>query len=115
MNTAEIKTALINALHEGRKVRPKHKLGKLFSPDDDSACALGAIVIGLGYEPDSDNPADENAAYSWFQNQGFRHAYMTRIYGIYDTTLMDVYNTGHDINEAGRLADEAVIKYIEAL
>lgn len=41
---------LIAALRKGREIRPLHISGTLFR-GTEYACALGAIIVGLGYNP----------------------------------------------------------------
>jgi len=49
---------IIAALHKGREVRPIQFHGVLWE-DNDKACALSAIAIGLGIEPTDDINEEE--------------------------------------------------------
>lgn len=57
---------VIEALHKGREQRPVKIAGNLFR-NGDKACALGAIAIGLGFEPElwDNGHYDEGKGYSF--------------------------------------------------
>lgn len=108
------KDTLINALIEGRKVRPKHSFGVNLKGEDE-ACALGAIAIGLGYE-NIPNPSDGDSetVYDFIDLCGFSK-YKKPIYSLYDNTLMQEYDKNRNKDAAGALADAKVIDYIRSL
>lgn len=112
MAVATSNQLVIDALKAGREKRPIKISGRCFS-DNDKACALGAIALGLGYNWESTELIDnEREVYDFLEN------YMTSsVWGKIYRTNDDSWQW--DINQEAyamvRDPDEAVIEYLNSL
>lgn len=103
---------LIEALKKGREKYPKRGCGYLFSAKMPMACALGAIAVGLGYEPDFGTLSYDSDGYT-FLDRYISPNIRGEIIGINDGSFTYDGMEGRYIEK--RNPDAAVIKYLESI
>lgn len=113
---------LIEALKKGRERFPKRGHGSLWqSKGEPIACALGAIAVGLGYEPRVEEEDEDGYTSTWydqengydFLNQYIPSTIQDRIWRINDQSFEYDYEDNTDIEI--RNPDLAVMEFLKNL
>ncbi len=105
MITEQQRNRLLTALRLGRKKKPEQITGRLFGSNNNGACAIGAIALGLGFKPEEHEDVED--AYN-FVNEKIELNPALDI-------INHIWRTNDDAQYKERSPDDLVIEYIKSL